>query len=105
MAEKQYECLRSVSLGPEKSDKYAPGDPISKAPNDVIEKLLISGAVGEKGSFKKLQAEEEVKAVGDPEAVKKLVDDLRNQIADLKVDNQKLLERNAELGKKTTAKK
>ena len=100
MAEKSYECLGKVKLAKDK--EFAPGDPITGSKADM-ESLLLSGAVGEKGSFKKLQAEEEVKSVGDPEAVKKLIQDLKNEIVDQKVEIQKLLERNAELGKKANS--
>ena len=84
-----FEVLMNV-----KHDKisYIPGDKISINNKEVSDPLILSGAIGGSGSFKKAKAEAEMVALGDSKDVKILVDDLKVEIMNLKKEKQGLQE-------------
>ena len=75
-----YEVLRNVKLD---GKEYVPGDKISMKKTEA-EPLIVGGAIGGSGSYKKSVAEAEVVSLGDSKAIKELVDDLKGTIQDQK---------------------
>ena len=71
---------------------YVPGEKITLKNKSEAEPLILSGAIGSSGSYKKKLAESEVVAMGDPKEIKGLVDELRAEIQDLKNMNKALRE-------------
>lgn len=80
-----YEVLRNVKLD---GNEYVPGDKITSMKKADAEPLILSGAIGGAGSYKKSQADAEVVALGDPKAIKEMVDELKAENVSLKKENK-----------------
>ena len=78
-----------------KHDKisYIPGDKISINKKEDSDPLILSGAIGGSGSYKKAQSEAAAVALGDSKEIKILVDDLKVEVMNLKTETQGLRER------------
>ena len=84
-----YEVLSNVKHD---GKDYVPGDKIQITKKAESEPLILVGVIGGTGSYKKMIAESEVVAMGDPKEIKGLVDELRAEVQELKNLNKGLRE-------------
>ena len=84
-----YEALKILNTG---DHIYQPGDKVSGLKKEEIESLVLSEVIGKPGSFKKLQEEGAVLALGKKGDVLEIVKGLKEENMQLKLENKGLQE-------------